>query len=548
LATAHRDTIVVEGSEKIKGPDAETTAPAAATANAGIIAPHAEKNIRRGGGAMRHRDPAMLKTLLLLPLFGAALVALLPNRSVDLMRQVASAVAAATMLCAILLLASFDATTADVQFFETRPWNPRVGSHLALGVDGISLPMILLATLLCFVAIFSSSSVRNGAKLYFSLLLVLETALLIVFTARDWSLFYVCWELTLIPLFFLIDRLGGANRHRAALNFVLYTLGGSVFMLIALLLLYDVAPEHSFAMADMAAGGTHLPVRTQVLVFLGLLLGFGVKMPIVPMHGWLPLAHVEAPSPISILLSGILLKMGAYGLIRAIATLPAAALALQDWLAFLALFSLVYGAVLAWRQTDLKAMIAYSSVSHMGVVLLGIASLNPAGLSGALTQMVAHGLTAGLLFLLIGLLYERTHSRDLAAYGSLNRIAPRFAAFIVFALLAAVGLPGSAGFVAELQVLVGAYGRWGGWLLPLSAAMLVTAACALRAIRCLSTGPERAMAAAPAGVAWFADLRRVECAAAGLLAAGVVGIGCHPQPLLQLMASSLARLAAGIGA
>ncbi|WP_374691720.1 NuoM family protein [Accumulibacter sp.] len=490
----------------------------------------------------------MLKALLLLPLLGAALVALLPNRSFDLMRHLASAVAAATMLCAGLLLASFDATTADIQFFETRPWNPRVGSHLALGVDGISLPMILLATLLCFVAIFSSTSIRSGAKLYFSLLLILETALLIVFSARDWSLFYVCWELTLIPLFFLIDRLGGANRHRAALNFVLYTLGGSVFMLIALLLLYDVAPGHSFAMADMAAGGAQLPVRTQVLVFLGLLLGFGVKMPIVPLHGWLPLAHVEAPSPISILLSGILLKMGAYGLIRAVATLPAAALALQDWLAFLALLSLVYGAVLAWRQTDLKAMIAYSSISHMGVVLLGVAALNPAGLSGALTQMVAHGLTAGLLFLLIGLLYERTHSRDLATYGSLNRIAPRFATFIVFALLAAVGLPGSAGFVAELQVLIGAYGRWGGWLLLLSAAMLVAAACALRAVRCLSTGPERAMAATPAGVAWFADLGRVECAAAWLLTAGVVGIGVHPQPLLQLMASSLARLAAGFGA
>jgi NADH-quinone oxidoreductase subunit M len=341
--------------------------------------------------------------------------------------------------------------------------------------------------------------------------------------------------------------MGGANRHRAALNFVLYTLGGSVFMLIALLLLYDVAPGHSFAMADMAAGGAQLPQTTQVLIFLGLLIGFGVKMPIVPLHGWLPLAHVEAPSPISILLSGILLKMGAYGLMRAVETLPAAARALQDWLALLALISLIYGAVLAWRQTDLKAMIAYSSISHMGVVLLGIAALNPAGMSGALTQMVAHGLTAGLLFLLIGLLYERTHARDLAAYGSLNRIAPRFAVFLVFALLASVGLPGSAGFIAELQVLIGAYGRWGGWLVLMSIAVVISAAYALRAIRRLSTGSERPFGAVPAGRIHFADLQRSERLAAWLLTACIVGIGLYPAPLLGLMAASLARLARPFG-
>ena len=489
----------------------------------------------------------MLKTLLLLPLLGAGLLLLLPSRRIDLLRNVASMVAAATMLCAGLLLLNFDPASSEMQFFETRPWNPRVGSNLALGVDGISMPMLLLASVLCFVAIFTSTGVRNGAKLYFSLILALESSMLVVFAARDWSLFYVFWELTLIPLFFLIDRLGGANRHRAALNFVLYTLGGSVFMLIALLLLYDVAPEHSFAMADMAAGSAQLPERTQILVFLGLLLGFGVKMPIVPLHGWLPLAHVEAPSPISVLLSGILLKMGAYGLIRAAWTLPGAVQALQDWLALLALVSVVYGAVLAWRQSDLKAMIAYSSISHMGVVLLGIAALNEAGLNGAVTQMVAHGLAAGLLFMLIGLLYERTHSRDLAAFGSLNRVAPRFAAFIVLTLLASVGLPGSAGFIAELQVLIGAYGRWGGWLAALSIGVLISAAYALRTVRRLSTGPERPFGGAAAGVATFADLNRGETATAAALSAGIVIIGFYPAPLLALMASSVSRLAQQFG-
>ncbi len=489
----------------------------------------------------------MLKTLLLLPLLGAGLLLLLPSRKVDLLRHVASLFAAATMLCACLLLLDFDAAIGDIQMFETRPWNPRVGSSLALGIDGISLPMLLLATVLCFVAIFTSTAVRAGAKLYFSLILGLETSMLVVFAARDWSLFYVFWELTLIPLFFLIDRLGGANRHRAALNFVLYTLGGSVFMLIALLLLYDVAPGHSFAMDDMAAGSAQLPQKTQILVFLGLLLGFGVKMPIVPLHGWLPLAHVEAPSPISVLLSGILLKMGAYGLIRAVWTLPGAAQALQDWLALLALLSLIYGAVLAWRQTDLKAMIAYSSISHMGVVLLGIAALNEAGLNGAVMQMVAHGLAAGLLFMLIGLLYERTHQRELTAYGSLNRTAPRFAVFITLTLLASVGLPGSAGFIAELQVLIGAYGRWGGWLAVLSIGVLISAAYALRAIRRLSTGPERPFGGAAAGVATFADLNRGETLTAGALSAAIVLIGFYPAPLLGLMSSSLARLAQHFG-
>ncbi len=483
----------------------------------------------------------MLKVLLLLPLFGALLLTVLPGRNAGLLRDVTALVAGVAMLCSWWVLAGFEPGVADFQFFETRPWNPRVGSSFALGVDGFSLPMVLLATALTFVAVLASSAIRSGAKVYYALILVLESAVLGVFTARDWSLFYVFWELTLIPLFFLIDRMGGPNRHRAALNFVLYTMGGSVFMLVAFLLLYDAAPEHSFAMADMARGGASLPVNTQILVFVGLLIGFGVKMPIVFMHGWLPLADVEAPSPVAILLSGVLQKMGAYGLIRAIATLPGAALALQEWLAVLAFVGIIYGAVLAWRQTNLKAIVAYSSISHMGVVLLGIATLNAAGLSGALMQMVAHSLTAGLLFLLIGLLQARTQTCDLAAYGSLNRVAPRFAVLLVFAFLAAVGLPGSAGFIAELHVLIGGFGRWGGWLLLLSLGVLIGAAYALRVIRRISTGPERAT------VNDFADLGGSEAATAGLLASGIVLIGFYPAPLLGLIAASVAQLAQQFG-
>lgn len=481
----------------------------------------------------------MLKFLLLLPLSGALLVALLPARRWQLIRHFAAGIAGAACLLSLSVLVAFDASLGSLQFFETRPWNARVGSSFALGIDGISLPMVVLSTLLSLIAVIASTGIRSGARLYFSLLLVLEASMLGVFMARDWSLFYVFWEFTLIPLFFLIDRMGGSNRHRAALNFVLYTLGGSVFMLVALLLLYDAAPGHSFAMADMAAGGRDLPLATQLLVFAGLFIGFGVKMPVVPLHGWLPLAHVEAPSPVSILLSGALLKMGAYGLIRAAETLPAAVQMLQPWLAALALVSLVHGSVLAWRQTDLKRMVAYSSVAHMGVVLLGIATLNVTGLAGAVFQMSAHGLVAALLFLLVGILYQRTHTRELGEIGRLDS-APRLAFLLAFALLAGAGLPGSAGFVAELHVLIGGFAQWRGWVALLMLGALIGATYALRVSGrlCLGARPH------PLAVA---DLDRGEQAAAGLLAAGIVALGVHPGPLLSLSAAAVRGLAALFG-
>lgn len=310
-------------------------------------------------------------------------------------------------------------------------------------------------------------------------------------------------------------------------------------MLVALLFLYDAAPGHSFAMADMAAGGARLAPAMQLLIFGGLFIGFAVKMPVVPLHGWLPLAHVEAPGPVSLLLSGVLLKMGAYGLLRAAETLPAAFLATQDWLAALAFVSLVYGAVLAWRQQDLKAMVAYSSISHMGVVLLGIATLNRTGLHGAVFQMVAHGLAAALLFMIVGLLYQRTHRRDLADYSGLAEGAPRFARCFAAALLVAIGLPASAGFIAELHVLFGALARWGGWVLLLGLAMLLGAAYGLRTIGVLfaagGSGPR------------CPDMRRSELLGAALLLAVSIALGVWPRPLLDLVDGSVARLAVLFG-
>ena len=475
----------------------------------------------------------MLKTLVFMPVVSAAVVAVLPVRRPLVLWQISMLFTLSALGYLLWLAAHFDPAGAAVQMFESRAWNARLGSSFALGVDGISLAMLFLAALLTLIAVLVSRRMESGARLYFTLVLLLESAIFGVFTARDWSLFYVFWEATLLPLFFLIDRLGGPNRQRAALNFFLYTLGGSVFMLVALLFLYDAAPGHSFAMADMAAGGRSLPLATQLLIFAGLFIGFGVKMPVFPLHGWLPLAHVEAPSPVSILLSGVLLKMGAYGLIRAAETLPAALLAAQDWLALLACISLLYGGLLAWRQQDLKAMVAYSSISHMGIVLLGIATLNVTGLTGAVMQMVAHGLTAGLLFLIVGLLYQRTHSRDLADYGSLLGQAPRFAFFAAFALLAAIGLPGSAGFIAELHALVGGFGRWGGWMLIVCLSMLIAAAYSLRVINrlCLN-GPTMTLT----------DMTRTESAAATILALSIVALGVWPAPLLDLIAGSVSQV------
>ena len=445
------------------------------------------------------------------------------------------------MCLAWWLLGQFDSSIAGVQMFEGHVWNPRVGSILSLGVDGISYPMVLLATLLTVVALLASTVIRKGIKGYYALILLLESAILGVFMARDWSLFYVFWELTLIPLFFLIDRWGGENRHRAALNFVLYTMGGAVFMLIALLMIFDAVPGQNFDMARIAQGAAVLPESTQILLFIGLLIGFGVKMPIFPLHGWLPLAHVEAPSPVSILLSGILLKMGSYGLLRATEMLPQAVQALQGWLAALGMASMVYGGVLAWYQRDLKKMVAYSSMSHMGVVLLGIATLNVAGLTGAVMQMVAHGLVAGSLFLLIGLLYERTHTRDIADYSSLVQVMPRFAFFTVLTLVAAVGFPGTAGFVAEIHVLVGGFASWGGWIVILPLSVLISAAYAFRTVGRLFTGPVREE------MRQMPDLNRTEFAAVSVLASGILLLGIFPSMALGLMSSTVKHLSKILG-
>jgi len=480
--------------------------------------------------------------LLLLPVVGAIFVGLIPSKNPQLIRNIAIISSSFTLLYSMYLLAFGDVIPKPEGLWLTydHAWKTRMGTSFALGVDGFSYPMVMLSSLLAWVAVMASKSIKKSPKAYYLLMLVLSSAITGVFMARDWALFYIFWEATLIPLFFLIDRWGGAGRQTAALNFFLYTMGGSVFMLLSLLVLFDATGGRSFSFEAMAEGARHLNSSEQVLIFLGLLLGFGVKMPIFPLHGWLPLAHVEAPSPVSILLSGILLKMGAYGLIRAVATLPNAAHALQGLLLALALIAIVYGSLLAWRQSDMKKMIAYSSVAHMGVVLLGISTLNINGMTGAVFQMIAHGLVAGALFMLIGLLYERTHTKNINDYGSLLHITPRFAFFIIIAFIAGVGLPGTAGFVAELHVLIGGFQYWGWLIFILSFGVVISATYSIRTVKKLFTGsPKESLRNTK-------DLRFSEVIAASILTAGILGFGFYPQPILDLIGPSISNFIQGI--
>ena len=479
----------------------------------------------------------ILTLLLLIPIVGAGSILFMAGEHRSNVRSVAITTSALTFMVALSLLSGFDSATSAFQFEESVVWNARMGTAYALGLDGFSYPMVLLATLLSLAAILASNGITERYRGYYALVLILESAMLGVFMARDWLLFYVFWEMTIIPLFFLIDRWGGKRRSIAALNFVLYTMGGSVFLLVSMLVLYDAMPDPSFSMRAMSAAAQELAPDTQLLLFLGFLIGFGVKMPIFPIHGWLPLAHVEAPSPISILLSGILLKMGAYGLIRAAGMLPAAVVELQGLLGALALFSLFYGGLLAWRQSDLKAMIAYSSVGHMGIVLFGIAALNSSGLNGAMMQMVAHGLVAGATFMLIGLLYQRTHTRNVNDYSSLIRVTPRFALLTSLALLGAIGLPGSAIFIAKLLTIIGGYVQWGGWVAVLvGGSVLISGAYAIRTIGILFTGPSRPE------MAKVKDLQPAELIAAGGLILGMLILGLFPQLLLDLMGASVSHM------
>ncbi len=470
----------------------------------------------------------ILSIITWLPLVGVAVVVLMPRGFPAVSRVVALVTSGAVLLLSWSLLGSYDRGSSELQFTERASWIAELGMTYNLGLDGLSFPLVLLTTLLTFVATVASDSIQKNPRGYYAWMLLLEFSILGVFMSQDWFLFYVFWEIALVPMFFLIGIWGGPQKERAAMTFFLYTLAGSIFMLLGIFAMYLETEPHTFDMAVLAEASGGWSRSFQIWPFLAIFLGFAVKVPAFPLHGWLPLAHIQAPTPVSIMLSGVLLKLGAYGLLRVADTLPLGLRWFLPGLLVIALVNILYGAFLAFRQTDLKAVVAFSSISHMGFVLLGIAALNVAGVSGAMFMMLAHGIITGGLFLLVGILYQRTGTMDVTQLGGLGSKVPIYTALMTLALLASMGLPGLAQFVAEFQTLVGGFERWGLLVVIASIGILVTATFTLRIIGALFAGT--------LDPRWssIADLRRGELVAAVPLAAFTVALGVYPSLALSL--------------
>ncbi len=404
----------------------------------------------------------ILSIITFFPLVGVALLFFTPKGNDEAVRKVAFFTAAVTFLLSLLPVLHFDRGTFRMQFTESVPWIPAWGVHYSVGVDGISLLLVFLTTLLSLIAILSSwTAVKERVPEYMASLLVLETAMLGVFVSTDLFLFYVFWELELIPMFLLIGIWGGPRRHYAAIKFFLYTLAGSVLMLVAILVLHahsGASPTFDLATITQRAGG--LSPKLQFWVFWAFFLGFAFKVPMFPFHTWLPDAHVEAPTAGSVILAGVLLKMGTYGFLRfSIPLCPDTVMrpGTVRIMMVLATVAILYGALVAMMQKDMKKLVAYSSVSHMGYVMLGIFAYNLQGISGGILQMFNHGIVTGGLFLIVGLIYERRHSRLIADFGGIARVMPVYAALFAIFTLASIGLPGTNGFVGEFLILVGAF-------------------------------------------------------------------------------------------
>ena len=477
----------------------------------------------------------MLTALLACPLIGMLAVLALPRGSARTIRTLALFTTGAALLVSLRLLLDFRTGLPGMQFVERWAWIPPLNVSYHLGLDGISLPMVLLTTILGFLACVASGSITERQKEYYALYLLLEVGMLGTFVALDLFLFYVFWEIVLVPMYFLIGIWGGGRREYSAFKFFVYTLAGSLVMLLAILALGLRA--HTFDLVALAAQGHAWERSFQQLLFLGFFFGFAIKVPIFPFHTWLPDAHVDAPTPGSVLLAGVLLKMGGYGFFRIAYPLAPDGAQWFGWaMAVLGAVNIVYGAFVALAQTDFKRLVAYSSVSHMGFVLLGLASLTPSGFQGAMVQMFSHGLITGAMFLLVGVLYDRTHTRDLGAFGGLGARVPVYAGLLMFFSLASLGLPGLSGFVAEFLSLLGAFGVW-RWQTILSVlGIVVAAAYMLKVIGQVLLGPlnER----------WqgLTDMTPRELVSVAPLVLLVVLTGVYPLWLLRLQEGALQQL------
>src|SRR5579883_806639 len=414
-------------------------------------------------------DQHILSIVLFAPLVGLAVLLLIPAKSKDLIRVWANLASFGAFLISLPLASRFQAGAPGFQFEEKFDWIPSLGAHYHIGVDGISMLLVMLTTLMGFIATLSSwNAIQDRLKEYYAMFLLLQVGMVGVFVSLDFFMFYIFWELVLVPMYFIIGVWGGPRKLYAAIKFFLYTLAGSVLMLLGILTLYfeHYAQFHTYSFEISDLMRVSLPLGTQQLVFWAFFLGFAIKVPMFPFHTWLPDAHVEAPTAGSVILAAVLLKMGTYGFLRfSLPLLPQASVdqKIVQILAILSIIGIIYGALVSLMQADWKKLVAYSSVSHLGFCTLGIFSLNPNGIAGSVLQQVNHGISTGMLFLVIGVIYERRHTREISEYGGLAHVMPRFAIIFAFAMLSSAGLPLLNGFVGEFTILQGAFEANRAW-------------------------------------------------------------------------------------
>jgi NADH-quinone oxidoreductase subunit M len=483
----------------------------------------------------------LLSTILWLPIIAAVVLALFPRTADGPIKGLGLLASTLTFLTSLMILPAFQEGYAGFQLVETRSWIPQWGINYSLGVDGISLWLVLLTTLLTPIVLLSSwNGIHKHPKEYVIAMLVMESAMIGAFLATDLVLFYVFFELMLLPMYLIIGVWGGANRIYAAIKFFLFTIAGSLLMLLGIIYLgwqyAHLTGTPTFAVTDLY--GVSLSRTAQTLLFFAFALAFAIKVPLFPLHTWLPDAHVEAPTGGSIILAGVMLKMGTYGFLRFVLPyFPEASMRYAPLLLTLSVIGIVYGALVAWVQPDMKKLVAYSSVSHLGFCVLGIFAMNQTSVEGSILQMVNHGLSTGALFLLVGVVYERRHTRLLADYGGIARTMPIYATLFIIAMLSSVGLPGLNGFVGEFLILSGTFKVHPRMAIIASTGVILAAIYLLWLVQRVFYGPitieeNRSIP----------EIRWNEIAAVVPLIILMVWIGVHPNTFLKRMSPSVNEL------